>query len=427
MERSIFDKARKWICFNARPIERARFRYLFENGSREAVLAALAEYQNEDGGFGHALEADCFNPTSSPIQTWAATEILNEIGLSEGHPIIRGILAYLDSGKDFNGKFWLNTVPTNNDYPHAPWWTYNSKNHDAINYNPTAALASFALRFADKNSSLYQKCYAITKEAIQYLQNTDNGAEMHLLACYVRLTEYCHQAGLTEELQIVAVEKLLVEKVKKALTWDRDLWKTNYVCKPSNFFTNKESFLYQHFAELAQYECEFIRNTQLPDGTWTVNWQWGGYPEEWCLAKNWWKAHLIIMNLKFLQEINGELPVKKPPIRKLYCINLHTAQIEKMKSFYHDLLEIPITFPGYNNELDGIKFGFDADSLQICLWKEEYWGKGKGPVEIAIRGNLEAIVQRLEEKQYQNFKLLHESYGDCLIIHDPDGNQLTIM
>lgn len=32
MDNSVFDKARKWICYNARPIDRARFRYLFENG-----------------------------------------------------------------------------------------------------------------------------------------------------------------------------------------------------------------------------------------------------------------------------------------------------------------------------------------------------------------------------------------------------------
>lgn len=81
----IFEKARKWIYLNARPLDMARFQYLFENGSREAVLSVLAEYQNEDGGFGHALEADSFNPNSSPIQTWAATEILYELGIEEDY------------------------------------------------------------------------------------------------------------------------------------------------------------------------------------------------------------------------------------------------------------------------------------------------------------------------------------------------------
>ncbi|NLL33698.1 MAG: hypothetical protein GX257_00125, partial [Clostridiales bacterium] len=113
-----FEKARTFIYRNARPLDFARWQYQFENGSKEAVLNALSFYQNEDGGFGHALEADSWNPNSSPIQTWVATENLYEIGFSNSsHPIIAGILSYLESGKDFNGRFWYNTVKSNNDYP----------------------------------------------------------------------------------------------------------------------------------------------------------------------------------------------------------------------------------------------------------------------------------------------------------------------
>ena len=60
-----------------------RWKYLFEGGSREDVLTSLAAYQNEDGGFGHALEPDCWNPDSSPIQTWVAAEIIQKIGFEE--------------------------------------------------------------------------------------------------------------------------------------------------------------------------------------------------------------------------------------------------------------------------------------------------------------------------------------------------------
>lgn len=316
MGNDTFERARKWICLNARPVDRARFRYLFENGSREEVLAALAEYQNGDGGFGHALEADCFNPGSSPIQTWAATEILHEIGLEKDHPIIRGILVYLDSGKDFNGKCWLNTVPANNDYPRASWWTYDSRTRDELNYNPTTALAGFALRFADRDSGLYKKCFDIAKEAIRYLMETEKCDEMHTLACYVRLAECCRRAesagysrkaGLAGELQIEELEKVLVQKSNKVMTWDRSLWKTKYVCKPSNFLMDRESFLYHSLAELAEYECEFIREAQQPDGTWSVNWDWEDYTEQWHVAKNWWKAHLVIMNLRFLHGIGGNM------------------------------------------------------------------------------------------------------------------------
>lgn len=93
-----FNKAKEFIYKNARPLDCARWQYLFENGSRENVLNFLAAYQNEDGGFGHALEADCWNPDSSPVQTWAAIQIIREVDLKEKeHPIILGILRYLEN------------------------------------------------------------------------------------------------------------------------------------------------------------------------------------------------------------------------------------------------------------------------------------------------------------------------------------------
>ena len=53
------EQAGNFIYRNARPLDLARWQYLFEDGGRENVLNILASYQNEDGGFGHALEPDC--------------------------------------------------------------------------------------------------------------------------------------------------------------------------------------------------------------------------------------------------------------------------------------------------------------------------------------------------------------------------------
>ena len=74
-----FDAIRRWMHRNARPLDLARWQYHFESGSAEAVLQSLSAYQNEDGGFGHGLEADCWNPASAPMQTWAAACILREL------------------------------------------------------------------------------------------------------------------------------------------------------------------------------------------------------------------------------------------------------------------------------------------------------------------------------------------------------------
>lgn len=63
---TIFEKTRMFVYRNSRPLDIARWQYHFEDGSKEAVLTALAPYQNEDGGFGHALEPDSWNPNSTP-------------------------------------------------------------------------------------------------------------------------------------------------------------------------------------------------------------------------------------------------------------------------------------------------------------------------------------------------------------------------
>lgn len=152
-----YEKAREFIYRNARPLDLARWQYHFENGSKEAVMNALSCYQNDDGGFGHALEPDAWNPNSSPIQTWCATEILREMDITDkSHPLINGILNYLASGRDFEGNFWYNTVKSNNDYPHAPWWHTESDSTCHNDYNPTACFAGFIIKFADKENDLYK-------------------------------------------------------------------------------------------------------------------------------------------------------------------------------------------------------------------------------------------------------------------------------
>lgn len=61
------DKAKTFIRHNARPIELAVYQYFYENGTKQKVIEELLKYQNPDGGFGHGLEADNWNPDSNPI------------------------------------------------------------------------------------------------------------------------------------------------------------------------------------------------------------------------------------------------------------------------------------------------------------------------------------------------------------------------
>ena len=151
-----FEKAQAFIYRNARPLDLARFQYHFENGSKEAIMKVLSYYQNEDGGFGNAVEADCWNPNSIPLHSNTASEIIREIGFEDNqHPVIQGLLKWYASGEHFNGKTWEITVESNNNYPHAPWWHTESVSSCHTDYNGTAQIAGFIARYADKGSDIF--------------------------------------------------------------------------------------------------------------------------------------------------------------------------------------------------------------------------------------------------------------------------------
>ena len=69
----LLDAAAGFVWRTARLLDRHRFAHLFLDGDRAPVLAALAAYQNPDGGFGNALEPDLRGPASQPEPAWKWT------------------------------------------------------------------------------------------------------------------------------------------------------------------------------------------------------------------------------------------------------------------------------------------------------------------------------------------------------------------
>lgn len=298
------ERAKNFIYRNARPLDLYRWRYLFEGGSREDVLSALSAYQNEDGGFGHALEPDCWNPHSAPLQIWVATRILDEVGLKDGsHPIVRGILRYLSSGKDFDGHTWASSLKSNAEYPHAPWWA--PEPDPETPYNPTASLAGFALRFADGDSVLHETARRVAQEAYLYFEEHFPLPSMHTASCFVELYEALRAYGAQDLLDLQAFEALLREQIRALITYDASKWATAYVCRPSQFISSRTSVFFAENREVCEEECRFLSASQEPDGSWGVMWAWAEYPEAWSVSKNWWKADQIIRNVRFARGILG--------------------------------------------------------------------------------------------------------------------------
>lgn len=300
----ILEKARKFVYRNARPLDLARWKFHFENDSVDDVLHTLSFYQNDDGGFAYAIEPDCWNINSTPIATWVATKILKELNFNGStHPIIKGILKYLESGKDFADGKWFNLAPSNNDYPHAIWW--ESNNGEGLpDDNPTVSLAGFALRYADKDSRLYQTASEIAIKAFnEFLEKPTD--EIHTVKCFAELFNYCAKIDDFDLFDINKFKEKIISKINEVICKEPEKWYTEYVCKPSDFFEKNSKIFVSVNRELAEKEATMITETQLQDGSYPVTWQWHTDYKEFEIAANWWKSSIIIKNMLYINSFSN--------------------------------------------------------------------------------------------------------------------------
>ena len=96
LKKENFIKAQNYVFANGDDINRAWFRYLFEDNNTDAFLNVLAKYQYESGGFGGIYyefdyQGACLKSTETAIKY-----ILNlKEKPSENHPLIQNMMKYI--------------------------------------------------------------------------------------------------------------------------------------------------------------------------------------------------------------------------------------------------------------------------------------------------------------------------------------------
>ena len=77
-----------------RPLEQAQLKYYFGDVTVNEVLGELSKFQNDDGGFGHAMELDIRMPNSSPLCSSVAFQVLRELEVSDDLEIVHSAIGY---------------------------------------------------------------------------------------------------------------------------------------------------------------------------------------------------------------------------------------------------------------------------------------------------------------------------------------------
>lgn len=254
------QKAQDFTWCNARLLERYLFTCLFDNGSKAPVLTALRAYQNEDGGFGNALEPDKRCPSSQPQDIEIALHILDAID-AVNDPMVTRACDYLVSITTPDGGVPY-ALPSVNAYPHAPWWTV--EDNPPASLNPTAAIAGLLLKHGIDHPWLE----AASKFCWREIAATDT-TEFHTLMPVITFLENVPDRAQAEH----ELQRIAARLVQPGII-ELDPHAEGYVQKPLDWAPTLQSFCRRLFDdETIKQHLAALSNRQRDDGGWPISWE----------------------------------------------------------------------------------------------------------------------------------------------------------
>ena len=296
MTRESFAAARAFIMRRGRPVDQARFAYHFENGGSALVLRALAAYQNDDGGFGHALEPDLRTPASSAIATSTGLAILREADAAASEPLVADAIRYLLNSYDPETGVWPIVPPAVEDAPHAPWWIYaeSEANFDGFLVNPRASLVGHLYHFSPEQEMLPD----VSQSLLARMDSIpDDDMDMHDLLAFLELAK---ADNLPADMRQKVVAKLR-RAAHHTVATDPAQW-TEYTLRPLQVAPAPDSLLSADVDRAAvdanlDYEIE----RQSADGSWDLAWSWDFVDAAaWVQAEKDWKGYHAVNTLRTL-------------------------------------------------------------------------------------------------------------------------------
>lgn len=296
----MLSKAKQYIETNARPLDRALFDFEFNDGSSQAVLDILKTYQNEEGGFGQALEPDYRIKKSSVLATTVGLQYVNELNLSNPNEMIERAITYLIRGiqqfpEGFPLKYFWYPVPIAlNQSLHAPWWFMEKLEPPKIEEwpNPSVEVIGYLLRYSQFVPQ------SLLDELLMDLQNYLNlvpkltGFVYYKFLCFKRLMPHVSKELLED---IVAMIDGTFENTELLDEQKFEAIKIQWL------ITEKSSYLYQKYAEKITRLIENEVNRLGEDGGSHPKWKWGE-DELWKQVEREWTGkctHELLVTLKY--------------------------------------------------------------------------------------------------------------------------------
>ncbi|MHA2385632.1 MAG: hypothetical protein ACXAEE_05430 [Candidatus Thorarchaeota archaeon] len=294
LSRENFAKASEFVHSTARPVDRALFRYHFEDGSKSAVLEKLAKFQNDDGGFGNAIEPDFRLRASSPMATSVGLQYCTELGIDSDNPIIENAIKYLASTYDSENDYWPATFVDVNDEPHAPWWHVAevAPPEERTWPNPSAEI----LGYLHRHSVHVPKdlMTQLNRRALANLNSSETIEGLYNVMCWDRAYRHIPEPLRSDaEKKLVHTIRSITPLTSEALGEIRISW---LAPSTDSLFLMYPDNLYQLLREEIQKQSD--------DGGWWPSWKWDQFEDVWPIAEKEWAGKITVHCLTTLRAFN---------------------------------------------------------------------------------------------------------------------------
>ncbi|MDV6373267.1 hypothetical protein [Deinococcus arenicola] len=290
-----FARARAFLERQGRPLDLARFRHAFEGAERAEVLDALRAYQNDDGGFGRALEPDCRAPDSSVLATMMALRVLRELAVPADEPLLTAASEWLRAQlhTTLDGSVWPFLPPQAEAHAHAPWWNQAGDDELARTFggfrvNPRAELVGRLWHWPELLSGgLLAQLTTETRDAL--LAGLDEGdVNGHAAAAVFAGTPEVPEDHRLPVLEYLA--DVLPGRVQTTPDAFAERGLNPLMVAP----TPDHPLAHALEGPLSAALLHLIMS-QAQDGSWGPNWNWSGqFPADWPAAETEWRSDLTV-------------------------------------------------------------------------------------------------------------------------------------
>jgi len=289
-----FEIVEGWVKRNARPLEVAKWDFIFGNGSKEAILSELLKFQNADGGFGNGLEPDLILPHSNSITSAEAIFTASKYGLDCTGDWFARLLDCFENSVQNIPRFWEAVPKEVEDYPRPPWWNYGSD--DKFSPNPCAVIAAALILHGTKTQK--QLGLTVAHKCFEFLLS-DEFCGDHDSYCLILLVEKLHAAG--SDLITDDILSAMKQKIKANVCYDESKWH-KYHPQPLNFAHSPISMWHDCVEEGIENNLKYWMVTTNDDGVWKPHFSWGVDSEAARQATKNWMGAIAVGRMTILRD-----------------------------------------------------------------------------------------------------------------------------